>query len=424
MDNEKISEELNENQQETVQDIHEPVPSPVNEITEKKANKPKLFGIYVMLSILLLAVTASIILSAFTLNAFMTKSAEVAAVSPAASTDVDDSSTTKENDVTIGEQYVIRSTEHISDAYKSGDTSSLDDKDKETLDMAEKVLKEIIKDDMSDYEKEKAVYEWLAKNVNYDQGALPVIPTSMADSDNPYGVLKNKTAVCVGYATTFRLFMQMMDIPCMVVHDTYESHSWDLIQLDGDWYHTDVYSDQGNGGYANFNMNDELCGTSHDWDRTFFPAATSLKYNVLYNEAKDASDIYSIPGIVKEALDSDATSVSFKLPKTLSESEMVIAYQMVEYLSNSLSMTQKYSNYALSGNYAALDDSYFIIITISKMNDNYLDPNKFTDEQKQKLGDAINNAFGSEGISFDFNSFLDPYGYNSYNDYTDYGMMG
>lgn len=185
---------------ETVQELSITVP-------EKKKEKPELLGIYVMLSILLLAVTASIILSAVTLNTFMTKSAEVAAVSAEIDDEDHDESTTKENDVTIGGEYVIRSTENISDAYKSGDTSSLNDKDKETLDMAEKVLKEIIKDDMSEYEKEKAVYEWMVDNLGFDTGMLPVIPTTQADCDNPYGVLKYKNAVCVGYATTFRLFM-------------------------------------------------------------------------------------------------------------------------------------------------------------------------------------------------------------------------
>ena len=60
-----------------------------------------------------------------------------------------------ENDVCIAGAYVIRSTENISDAYKSGDRSGLTDKEKETLDMAEKVIKEVIKPEMSDFEKER-----------------------------------------------------------------------------------------------------------------------------------------------------------------------------------------------------------------------------------------------------------------------------
>lgn len=65
----------------------------------------------------------------------------------------------QENDVTIGGEYVIKATTQISDAYKSGNTSNLSDKDKETLNMAKSVLDEIITDGMSDYEKELAVYK-------------------------------------------------------------------------------------------------------------------------------------------------------------------------------------------------------------------------------------------------------------------------
>ena len=39
--------------------------------------------------------------------------------------------------------------------------------------------------------------------------------------------------------------MQMLDIPCMVVHNTERYHSWNLVQIEGNWYHVDIYSDQG-----------------------------------------------------------------------------------------------------------------------------------------------------------------------------------
>ena len=149
----------------------------------------------------------------------------------------------QENDVSIGD-YVIKATTQISDAYKSGDSSKLSDKDKETLDMAKSVLDGIITDGMTDYEKELAVYRWMTSNIGFDENSLSVIPESeTGEVDNPYGVLKYRSAVCVGYATTFRLFMQMMNIDCMVVHDSYLSHSWDLVKLDGKWYHTDIYAD-------------------------------------------------------------------------------------------------------------------------------------------------------------------------------------
>ena len=48
---------------------------------------------------------------------------------------------TTEDYVKIAENYEIKPTTNISDAYKSGDTSKLTDKEKETLDMAKKAIK-------------------------------------------------------------------------------------------------------------------------------------------------------------------------------------------------------------------------------------------------------------------------------------------
>ena len=140
---------------------------------------------------------------------------------------------TQEDDVAVGGEYYIRSTLPISDAYRSGDASALDARQAETLSMASAVLEEIIVEGMTDYEKEKAVYDWMCANLGHEGGVTTVVPTASEYSAAPYGVLKYGQAVCVGFATTFRMFMQMLGIDCMVVHNSY--HSWDLVSLDGEW---------------------------------------------------------------------------------------------------------------------------------------------------------------------------------------------
>ena len=64
--------------------------------------------------------------------------------------------------------------------------------------------------------------------------------------------------MCVGYATTFRMFMQMMDIECMVEHNTEKYHSWDLVKIDGDWYQIDATWDDSNDNWYGFDQ--MLCG--------------------------------------------------------------------------------------------------------------------------------------------------------------------
>ena len=308
---------------------------------------------------------------------------------------------TREDDVEImNGQYVIRSTLPISDAYKSGDTSKLSDKEKETLEMASAVLDEIITDGMTDYEKELAVYDWMTKSLEYDRGVLTVIPQTQADGDNPYGVLKYHNAVCVGYATTFRLFMQMMDIECMVVHNTDRYHSWDLVKLDDEWYHVDIYSDQGSGNYANFNMNDEMASQGHDWDREFFPAATGLKYNYAVQNKQDCTDIYDVPSIMRTALDEQNGLVAIGF-ETIDEAHA----EIVE------SMMREIDGYVSGGSFGDLwmywswihttGNSYVLCAYISGF-ENGEEGQDFTisDEDQQKISDAVSAAFADamEGV--------------------------
>lgn len=313
--------------------------------------------------------------------------------------DSDTEDVAQENDVTIGGEYVIKATTQISDAYKSGNTSNLSDKDKETLGMAKSVLDEIITDDMSDYEKELAVYKWMTTNIGFDSGSMTVVPDDDSKPvDNPNGVLKNHEAVCVGYATTFRLFMQMLGIDCMVVHDSYLSHSWDLVKLDGQWYHTDIYSDAGSGegNFSHFNLNDEMMN-SQEWNTDFFPAADGYEYNYAYMNRTQCKDVYTIPEQMRAALDARQGVVSLDFGKDISDD----IYNLADTIMNSVENTVVFNaGYGVSFSWSWLeagDDNVFCVyINYEKTEDPDVDPG-VTDEIQQKIDDAVNKAFSDMG---------------------------
>lgn len=298
---------------------------------------------------------------------------------------------TQEDDVVIAIDYTIRSTTHISDAYKNGDASSLSDRDKETLDLAKAVLDEVIEDGMSDFEKELAIYQWMTTNVTIDVGMLTVVPTSQADCDNPYGVLKYKNAVCVGYATTFRLFMQMIDIPCMVVHNTDNYHSWNLVQLDGDWYHTDIYSDHGYGNYRMFNLNDAMLSEYQTWDMNYFPAANGIKYNMAYQNGETVEDIYSVPERVREALESDQGMLAFKFDSNFTNMEVV--FYIMEQIEQRMWSNLEYASTAMSTSWSSLEDGYLLAVYFQGSS-KYDPENSLDSEELEKLEEVLNEVFG------------------------------
>ena len=109
--------------------------------------KKKWIAVWCILAVLVVGMGASITLSAVMFNKVSGLKTSVD------STLAKDEDVAQEDDVVIADEYTIKSTKNISDAYKEGRENSLSKEDKDTLDMAKKVLDEIITDGMSDYEK-------------------------------------------------------------------------------------------------------------------------------------------------------------------------------------------------------------------------------------------------------------------------------
>ena len=299
----------------------------------------------------------------------------------------------REDDVTIGWEYEIKSTLPISDAYKSGDTAGLSDRDLETLDMASAILEQIVTDGMTDVEKEAAVYEWLTTKLESENGILTVIPTGSDESDNPYGVLKYRSAVCVGYATTFRLFMQMLGIECMVVHDSSLSHSWDLVKLDGEWYHTDCYFDASQGSYRHFNITDEVRAQEETWNTEFFPAATGTKYNYAIYNCETLPDIYAFPAWLRDSLDAEKRTFSCAFADGI-EDEQAALY-MVEAAVNAASGSGLYGDFWLD-HYWTRNDAGDYVACFFNESSSYEPSYEVTDEERDRISQSVADAFGVE----------------------------
>lgn len=346
----------------------------------------------VVAAVLVVGVAGSTTLSAFNLLTLKSYIAE---------REKEENPETTEDYVKIAESYEILPTTNISDAYKSGDTSNLSDKEKETLDMAKDAIKEMkIGDDMSDYEKEKAVYDWMTTKLQQDRGALTVIPSTQEDCDKPYGVLKYHNAVCVGYATTFRMFMQMMDIECMIEHNNEKYHSWDVVKLDGDWYITDIYSDAGKGNYAHFNMTDAMFGQEQTWDHDYFPAANSLKHNLAYKDRKILDSVYDLPKALREAMDKKKGSVMIAFKDKVDDETANIVSAIASSMDNML-MSGSYKDMPYSlGTYSWMQDpdgNYIYRVVFGDYNTDTTGTQNLSEKQQEKVDKAVEKAL--EGLT-------------------------
>lgn len=223
---------------------------------------------------------------------------------------------------TIAGQYPILDTSAISDAYKNKDDSKLTSpEDKETLKMASDLLSKVTNDKMTLYQKELAIHDWMATNIVYATSTLSSVPTGTGATHTPYGVLKYKKAVCVGYATTFKLLMNMLGTDCMVEHDTDLSHSWNIVKLDDqEWYIVDNYYDSANNtaakeiSHTNFNLTNDFFTQDHIFETSLYPVASGTKYNYAAQNATDLKDIKKLPKLLIQAKKKNVVNCYYKLP--------------------------------------------------------------------------------------------------------------
>ena len=174
-------------------------------------------------------------------------------------------------------------------AWQQGDWSGLAQRDQEILNVCQKVIGGIA-GDLSDYEKELAVHDWMLANGRYDTNRLSNLPQYQEnpDNDNPYGFLIDGVGICRGYTSTFQLFMDLLGIECISVqgqsNDARNEHAWNMVRLDGQWYCVDVTWDDPTTdqpvsvqtAHRYFNVTSEFMrSTRHYWDELVVPDASA-----------------------------------------------------------------------------------------------------------------------------------------------------
>ncbi len=183
-------------------------------------------------------------------------------------------------------------------AFETGNMSNLTQKNYLILERCLTIIQEITTPDMSDYQKERAVHDYIIMNASYDEQANSQSPNATPDPDNenPYGLLYNEVAICYGYTSTFQLFMDLLGIDCVSVDGTVaveggEPHAWNKVKLEDEWYNVDLtwndpYAAGDTAVFHNFfNVTDEYMGlTDHVWNSSLYPEATGEKFNRYYEE--------------------------------------------------------------------------------------------------------------------------------------------
>lgn len=108
------------------------------------------------------------------------------------------------------------------------------------MEAADAILAQTVTAGMSDYDIAKALHDYLVLNCVYDYENY-LRHTVPAESYTADGALLEGTAVCAGYARAYQLLMQEAGIPCEYVSGYANGgHAWNVVEIDGAWYHVDT----------------------------------------------------------------------------------------------------------------------------------------------------------------------------------------
>ena len=132
---------------------------------------------------------------------------------------------------------------------------------------------------MSDLEKVVALHDYLASHTKYDYETEAKIEYNIEHGINEefvastaYSALVNRFSVCGGYAYAYQYLLTQVGVESRYFTGTVDgkSHAWNLVKLNGTYYHVDVTWDNsgGNGraaGHKYMLLSDDAIRRTHYW---------------------------------------------------------------------------------------------------------------------------------------------------------------
>jgi len=144
---------------------------------------------------------------------------------------------------------------------------------------------------MTELEKALNLHDYLVLNTSYD---LDQTAPDLYDGYTAYDILICGNGVCEGYAQAYNMLLEKAGMSSIMVTSDSMNHAWNLVNIDGEWYHADVTWDdpvpdaKGRAGHGYFLLSDKAFAAAKpeagrnrahtDWNSKGI-SATSEKYD-------------------------------------------------------------------------------------------------------------------------------------------------
>ncbi len=256
---------------------------------------------------------------------------------------------------------------------------------------AEKITQDIITSSMSDYECVKAIHDYIVQNIDY--GFIGINDKYGSDlAHRAEGALLYDTAVCQGYAEAFEVLCSSVGIQAYMMYgkagdsDGYQSHAWNIVRINGEWYQLDctwddplvngnVVKDGSNITYTYFLLTDKEMYEDHVLDVELSKEARVCKSTMFYGVGQRLS-LDKVMGkqsvIVKntksfyQAIKNYAVRKIYKFDIAVPYTEAISQDKMANAVTEGINASGIAGNFGFS--YTSMDVGNYVVyhITISK----------------------------------------------------------
>ncbi|MGE8003572.1 transglutaminase domain-containing protein [Lysinibacillus sp. NPDC093216] len=157
-------------------------------------------------------------------------------------------------------------------------------KEKKVDAYVENFTNKYITNDMDDFHRAKAVNDFVVQLATYSG-------EDASEGQSVYELVSKETGVCQAYALlAYRLFLAAgLDAKYVYGYSDNQLHAWNLVSVNGDWYHVDTTWNDVNPdepyaiSYEYFLVNDEKLSEDHIWAKDNYFAATSNAYDFMHD---------------------------------------------------------------------------------------------------------------------------------------------
>ena len=154
------------------------------------------------------------------------------------------------------------------------------EQEQEVADRIDEVLADLSLDGLSDYEKAKEIYNYIAVNVSYDYEHLG--DSSYMLSHTAYAALIQKTAVCQGYASLFYRMAHEAGLSVRIVTGLVdgEAHAWNMVKIGDLYYYVDATHASSSGNRDDYFLKGSISFADRQLDSDYLSADFTSEFSM------------------------------------------------------------------------------------------------------------------------------------------------